>query len=608
MLSVKQLRAYLREGRNDLAPAHKRMKRWREFYCNKSWDSDDKAKVEGRGQKAVEVNIVAPASDLLVGLMSGVQMDYDAKPMTSMGRQVGRDATWALKHVNTINDLDMLRRLVTEDSVIEGVGVMLSGPYVRDEDPSREIVQYTRIPAQWYWYDIDAIDPVLRDARYQGFSRWIPFGMLAAAYPGKASQIENLKGDPDLVQGQVERYWAPLQTATTLAIPPLDRWSTSDWNLADRHQEVDRHKNQIMVHEIYYRDYEKAFFFVSTDGQAKQFDPVKEFDLLLRPEVKAFFSAKAPVIRRARLVGPIRLDDIALPVNDYPTVPYFWKRDEMGLPFSFVQQIEHQQQELNARRARALWQSNSNQSQLDDAYWEDHTEEDFEELREELGKPNGILKASPLHLTPWSSQNSHDQMPWIARADAEVQMAAGITSQLAGQDAGMSPRSAEANRQQTMQGGMTFEARRANFNFAFKQFGKVALQWIVKLHPSPFPVMVSDNPGDPDVLHQVRVEDVDHLIGLDIGPFTPTMLEKQVETLRLLLPMLPPDPRLQAEGTIFLLSSMNLPGIGRLQQSMLDFLARIESGAQEPLAMQQPAYRPRQKRRTTPSPVTAAVG
>ncbi len=601
MLSVKQIREIIRRGRADFADCHKKMKRWNEFYCNKSWDPDDKNKLEARGQKAVEVNITAPAVDLIVGMMSSVMIDYDAKPQIPAGKPVGKESTWALKHASIVNHLDMFRRLVTEDSVKHGVGYMLSGPYVRVQDPSEEIFQYNRIPPDWVWYDLDDPDPLLRQARFIGISRWIPISNLIKNYPKFTNQLKSLRGMDDSVIASHDVYKVPFASGDTIAIPPLDRWGDAEWNLADKHHELDRRKDQVLVHEVYYRDYEKAHFYVDQSGQPKRFDPQKNIARVMQPDVQRIFTAQAPVIRCAVMAGPYRLDDRLLPVRAYPIVPYFWKRDAKGLPFGFIAQIEHQQQELNARRARALWSANAQQIQLDgDSFFENHTQADYERLQEEAAKPNGIIPFGMEYVNPWAgAQNgAAEQLPWLSRADAEVRMAAGITENLAGDATGKSPKSAEAGRQQTLQAGMTFEARRAGFIEAHRHLGQVSLEWLVKLHSSPFWIMVSDLRTGQDVMQQIKLEDIPHLITVTVGPFTPTMLEKQTETLRLLLPMLPQDPKLQVEGTLFLLSTMNMPGIGMLQDAMKDYLQRVQTGQTPPEPMQEPAHRPRQKRRS----------
>ena len=602
MQDVIQIRKWIKEGREDAKPWHEAARKWRKFYTptadnGGSWDPDDRDRVESRNQKAVETNIVGPAVDLVVGLMSSVQIDFDAKPMVMGAMEMSQQSNWALKHINNINDLDMHRRNAIESSAVDGVGVILAGPYVRSDDPSEEIVQYTSVPSTWWWYDLDGKDPVLRDAKYQGISKWISFSLLIEQYGHLRARLEDLKGDPDAIDGSPDVYRTPFQTGTTVAIPSLDRWGSAEWNVADKMQEVDRHKNQVMVHEVYYKDREMTYFYVTdADDQPKRFDIRKEFDILLRPDVPRAFKQMAPVVRRCRMAGPIRLDDTILPVTEYPIAPYFWKRDDKNRPFSFIAQVEHQQQEYNARRARALWDTNSNQAQIEDSYWDEHSEEDFEELRKELGKPNGLMKAGRDVLSPWMKGSGHDQLPWISLTGGEMQMASGITSALAGSDEGKTPKSAEAYRQNTMQGGMTFEARRAGFLFAHKYLGGIALQLIIRLHTTPFVVMVSDTVSGQDALHAIRVEDIRHMVFLDVGPYTPTMLEKQIETIRLLLPMLPPDPKLQTAGVLLMLSSMNAPGVQALRAAAQDYQFRVEAGMVPPEPMKKPAYRPRQKR------------
>lgn len=595
-LSRNRLRELVREGRSSNAPGWKRSKTNLEFVYGKSWLPEDKKRVEERDQRAIVVNITKPAVELIVGMLTSNKMDFQAKPLTKQGEAVAMDATYSLKHISILSGLPTLDRHVTFDAVTQGAGWFLVGPYVRDEDPTKEKVQITKLREGDCFFDLEAKELCAQDARYMGHSRWIALKTLTKRYPQFKRELEALAESDDPIVTDTEVYNAPLQTDSVVAIPPLQSWDDASWNLADRNREMDRKKGRVLTTELFYRDTKDSVFIEKIDGTVTMFKP-DDVTVLLDPEVVRFFKGPKPIIRKAVLAGPILLEDTEWLGDHYPMVPKFWNRDDKGLPFSFVQQIADQQSEINVTRAKAVWDVNARAIQVTDSYFEEHTQSDLDELKDQVARPDGVIKANFEDVQPWSGQNNPQQLMEVANTTkAEVAQASGITENLAGQDAGKSPKSAEASRQKTLQAGVTFEQHKNDFVDAFSHLGTVLLDQIVKNHPKGWWVRVDDNPLTQGAMKLVNPQDLPHLIEVDAGSFSPTMKDKLFETYSQLISKLPPDAKLQTNALITLFDVLDMPGAKDFEALLKDYSQRLDQQQANPEPMASPAHRPRQKR------------
>jgi hypothetical protein len=595
-LSKSKLREFIREGRSSNAQYWKRSKRNLEFYSNKSWHPDDKRKIEQREQRPIVLNITRPAVDLIVGMLTSNKIDYAVKPLTRNGELPAQDATWALKHLAIVNKLSGLERYAKLDAVIQGCGWVLVGPYVKDRDPTAEKLQLKRLQPRDCFFDLDAKEPSLQDARYMGHSRWISLKTLRRQYPKQEKELEILAetDDPPVLDPEV--YKTAWQTGTDVSIPPLQMWDESDWNLADRNGEIDRKKNSVLVHEVYYRDYRPATFLEKQDGTVSEFDP-KDVMMLLDPEIKRFFQAEKPIIMRAVLAGPIILENEEWLDDLYPMVPFFWSRDDKGWPFSFVEQIADQQSEINITKAKAVFDLNARAIQVDPAFFDEHSEADLDDIKENAAKPNGVIRAAFEHVQPWSGQNNPQQLIEISNIiKQEVSQASGITENLAGQDAGKSPKSAEASRQKTLQAGVTFEMHKNDFLDAFCHLGEVMLGLAVKVYPDGWFVRVDDNPLTQGTIKKVQPKDIPQLVEIDAGSFSPTMKDKLFETYSMLIAKLPPDAKLQTNALITLFNALDMPGAKDFEALLKEYAQRLDQGQADATPMAAPTHRPRQKR------------
>lgn len=577
-----ELRTLIRDGRASNAPWQKRSKKNRLYWDGDSVNEADKAKLKERDQRPVVVNITKPACNLLIGMLAAVPMDYEAKPMVQLAKTMSVQATWGLKQIATLNDLDTLKRLAGSDAVVEGVGWLLSGAFVRDRNPELDPTQVAWIPARWVSFDLKATDPTLHNAAWMFMSTWWPIKQAKREWPKWADDLQGLKGEKLPAEGNTRQIEALYETGEPSALPLPYLWGDDEWSSDDKAKELSPRKDEVLIYEVYYRDAETRHYYRTTDGHIHPYDPETEIDKIFDAQAKGiledFFTADdAPVIRRARMAGPFVLDDVSLGYDTYPLTPFFWDRDSDGAPYSFVQLIADQQEEVNAHRARAWWEVAGQRVQVGDEYLENHDETELDELQDNVARPDGVIKGSD--VMPWPD-NAGEHMAFVQMAKSEVQEAGAITPTMAGDEVGKSPRSAESKRISTVQAGMGFEAHRLSFILSFKKLGERLLRLMVDHHPSPWPVLVSDQLTGKDELHLILPEDVKYLIALTVGPASNTMREKYVETIVNMLPKLPPDAQLQAEGMLAALQAMDIPGVEVLEEALRNYIQRYQAAQQ----------------------------
>lgn len=575
--SAAKVRYTIREGRQSNKPWHERSAKNKRYMDGDSIPDEDKRKLKEREQKVVVINIIKPAANLLIGMLACTPMDFDAKPMVQTAKETGKQATWGLKQIATLNDLDVQRRRVGEDAIVRGMGAYLSGAFVRDENPEVEATQVVHLPVERIWYDLACRDWSGHDCRFMGTSHWWPIKKAIKQFPGHKAELEGLRGKYSPPSDNVTKHEALYATSEPASMPLPYLWGADEWSKDDHANELNLRKDEVMIHEVFYRDTETAHFYRSADGHVHKYDPEQQIEVLFDPNVTEFWQQDAPIIRRAWMAGPYILGDDSLGDDSYPITLTFWDRDGNGAPLSFVEQVSNPQEEVNARRSRAWWEVAGQRVQLEDEYLEMHTEEDIDELQKQVAKPNGIIKGSG--VMPWPDKAS-EHMAFVGMSKMEVREAGAVTETLMGEEIGKSPRSAESKRQSTVQAGMGFEAHRLDFIYSFKKLGQRLLRLMIQHHKSPWPVLVSDALSGRDQLTMIDPDDIPYMIALVVGPASDTMRDKMVDSIIDMLPKLPPDAQLQAEGMLAVLDALSVPGVEPLQNALRGYLERLEMSKQ----------------------------
>jgi len=142
----------------------------RDYKDHKQWTSEEKSKIESRGQAAITVNRIKPKVEGLKGLLIQRKTDPKAWPRTPKHEKAAESITDGLRYVADNNDFDQIKLDVAENVFVEGYGAGIV--QVTQEGEEIEIT-IEDIPWDRYYYDIHSRKLDFSDKRYDGIILWM---------------------------------------------------------------------------------------------------------------------------------------------------------------------------------------------------------------------------------------------------------------------------------------------------------------------------------------------------------------------------------------------------------------------------------------------------
>jgi len=203
------------------------------------------------------------------------------------------------------------------------------------------------------------------DAEYICRAKWVSYNEALKSYPDYKKEIESY-----------------------INVNPV----TNDSQTMERNHLVDTRLKRIRLVEVWYKDWEKQRFAVSTGGGVQDVTdwPKKEVNALKKAFPDVVFDTKTNTkIKMGVFIGDCLVEDKDSPYNHdmFPFIPYFVYRRKNGEPYSVVRLLKDANMEINKRRSKALHLLNTNQ-----AVFEEGAARDEDELRTEMAKPDGLIK------------------------------------------------------------------------------------------------------------------------------------------------------------------------------------------------------------------------
>jgi len=285
-------------------------------------------------------------------------------------------ATMTLRYVADRSQFQRIKIDVLEYMLVEGT----AGAITEWDAEAREIT-IELIAADEYFYDPRSRRPDFSDKRYDGIAKWMYADDVAARYPNAKAEIE--------------------ATVTT-----GDAGLAADSSWADKPERggkpwVDRRQRRLMVVEMYYKEggvWNRAVF---TGGGILE-------------------------------VGPSTyVDDKGRPRNPIEAQSTYIDRDLMR--YGFVRDMIDIQDEINARRSKAIHEINTRQVQQSDP---NAPPVDVETVRAEAARPDGVIP------TGWSVVPRNDV---VANSIAMLQEAKSELERLAPNPAILGRQGADAS-------------------------------------------------------------------------------------------------------------------------------------------------------------------
>lgn len=299
----------------------------------------------------------------------------------------GDVASMTLRYVADTNDFSALKMDALENMFVEGYG----GAIIEWDGKD---VTITQIPADEYFYDPRSRKADFSDKRYDGIAKWMYADDVAAMFPDKANEIEDTVTAGD----------AGSSAFSTWDDKP-DKAGVRPW--------VDKKARRLMVVDMFHKEggvWNRCMFH---SGGTLHYGP-SEY-----------------------------LDDKGQPMNPIETQAIYVARDLMR--YGVVKDMIDVQDEINARRSKAIHEINTRQIQRVDL---NAPPVDKEDARKEASRPDGIIPPG-WQIVPRNDvvANSIEMM---TEAKAELERLAPNPAILGRQSADASGRSVQLRQQAGM--------------------------------------------------------------------------------------------------------------------------------------------------------------
>lgn len=459
----------------------------RRYYSGRQWSDEEIAILNRRKQPVIWDNRIQRKIDFLVGVEQRMRRDPKAYGRTPQDSKSADVASASLRFVCDQNRWEVIASDAAHDGITSGVGVAWIG--IEKDKKGTLDPKIKRGQVDRFFYDPRSTMSDFSDARYMGMHLWLDREELKAEYPNFAGEIDGMF---DSAQG----------------VSYIDEDRAQQW--------ADFERNRVRVIEMYERKHTPmgvAWYFCKFTGAVK-------LDSMWSPY----------------------LDEYGVP--DCPYVAWSPYIDERGDRYGVVRNMRPMQDEINQRRSKLLHLTNVRQVHLEDGLVEDD-----DKLREELAKPDGIIK----HHGKWNasigvidhSLEMRGQADLLAQAQASLENL-GPNPGLIGKGGGVADQSGRAILAQR-DSGMTelspvFERLRDwKLRCYRKMWARTRQAWtgeryvrITDDKNAPSYVGLNQYGTDPMsgmAMSQNVLADIDVDIILDEGPDTIVMQEELMQTL-----------------------------------------------------------------------------
>lgn len=304
-------------------------KQARHYYHGNQWTAKDIATLKKRRQPVVTSNRISRKIDGVIGLVERLKQDPKAYPRTPQHEQGADLATATLRYVLDTSDADAKLPEVARDASTSGIGAVEL--LIQPGDMGDPEISFDVVDSDLFFYDPRSFRPDFSDARFMGVSRWVSDDVAAEMFPDKADIVSGLMTDDGGAFGQAsdrEKKW------------------------------VDSDSKKLRLVEHWYINgggWLWAFYVGET---------------VLAEGESPFVDEK----------GELQCKYIAFSANV----------DQDGDRYGFVRLMKSAQDEINARRSKALHYLNTRRIIL-----EDGAVDDVEATRREAMRPDGVIVKKP---------------------------------------------------------------------------------------------------------------------------------------------------------------------------------------------------------------------
>lgn len=552
-----------------------------DYYDSNQYTAQDLAEMRSRGIPPIVVNLIAPTINMVLGLEAKTRSDWIVKPEDESYADEAQGMTKQLKEFERLSGADRACSDAYASQIKAGLGWVEVG--INKLNPFGYKFRCQAVHRREIWWDWLDDDPGLEKARYLVRRKWYDVDIAKAFFPRFEKLLHH-----------AVTAWAHFDPSAFDEGVPMYMDQSCERNFAFSDEEWRNSlRKRVCLYEVWYRTYSRGFILRTQNGRVIQYNaqnPIHNAAI-----VSGAAMPEAAVIPKMRLswwCGPHRLVDVPSPYphSRFPYVPFWgFREDRTGIPYGMIRSMKPLQDEVNARRAKMLWQLSARRVMVDDDAVLDH-----EKTMREISRPDAYVKLNAARKNRGAigesiqvddnSQLTAQQFEVYADSKQTLQDSAGVYQQQLGKrDAAAD--SGIAISQLIEQGTTTLANINSSFRYARTAVGELSLALVqADMAGKPMSVTIekkgvkkkvryNQQKTDPTTQQAYLENDVTRMmmrLSLDDVPQTPTFRAQQFMQLTDMVKSLPEN--LQAVVIDLVIKASDLPQkeelISRIRQSL----------------------------------------
>ncbi len=535
-----------------------------DYYDGNQLDSETLTAMQELGIAPMIDNEIKPVIDTVLGTQAKTRTDWVVKADGSAMVDASEALTAKMKEAERESRADRACSDAFADQAKIGLGWV---EVAREHDPFKYKFRCQPVHRREIWWDWLDRTPDLSDAKYLVRRRWHATEEVAAAFPDKAELIRTI--------GAGWPMWETLSLDQSISLDMsrsynIERDTTifeAEWRNIQR--------DMLGVYEVWYRKLVTGYAARLPTGGVMEVDMENERHIaaiaagVVKP-VKTTYKK----MRLAWFVGPHKITEIPSPYqhNSFPYVPFFGFREDLtAVPYGMIRSMMSPQDEVNARKSKAMWLLSSKRVITDEDAVVDHNL-----TREEVSRPDAYIVLSK-DRRPSSRFEVDDGTPLAETQFKAMQMAkegiqrnSGVYQAMLGREE--KAKSGIAIQSLLEQGNTTLAELMDNFNFARQRVGELLFELVKEdIGTDEVPVMTGSGMTKKEIVLNQRVQNPDtgeieiinrvantkFKVALADVPSTVTYRQQQLAQLSEMVKSLP--PQLQAVAAPHVFEATDLP-------------------------------------------------
>ena len=295
-------------------------------------------------------DLISPTLLAIQGYASTVRTDWRVTPDGDIGGQEVADAlNYKLNQAERQSRADRACSRAFRSQIGCGLGwVEVS----RNPDPFKYPYRCTAIHRNEIFWDMQAQEDDLSDARWLLRRRWIAAERLALVFPDHAEMIN--------MMGKHGEGWHDYMTLDGGASTGLgNAWGVSGNRTLLESRWYNPVNKELCVSELWYRRWVSVLVIKTPNGRVVEYDADNPRHAMLVAsgaiQVKPAIVAR---VRRAFWIGRVCLMDAETPYphSHFPYVRFMgFTEDETGVPYGYVRGMKYAQDSLNSGNSKLRW-------------------------------------------------------------------------------------------------------------------------------------------------------------------------------------------------------------------------------------------------------------